>query len=158
MRHCTAKTYPKYLCKFGIYTNCPRRHDWCRMPNYVICMMYTQLKIANQCIELHHRPLKGTSLLPQRLLVRGLSRSWCVCVGVDIVHHHQQLASKENFSTFLQLSCLKFRLKLYDGPYSYKNWKRCQFWRGLGRVRSKTLLSKTIIHKIFEINSSFHVK
>ena len=36
--------------------------------------------------------------------------------------------------------------------------KEIKFEWGLGQVRSKKLFPETIIHKIFETNSSFHVK
>ena len=38
------------------------------------------------------------------------------------------------------------------------NFKWNQVWRGLGQFRIKKLFPGTIIHKIFETNSSFHVK
>ena len=58
----------------------------------------------------------------------------------------------------MQLSCSNFRLKLCQRPYSYENCQTNPIWKGLRRVRSKKLSSVTIIQKIFETNSSFHVK
>ena len=62
----------------------------------------------------------------------------------------KQLSSNENFSTFLQLSCFKFKLKLCE---ALELQKLCS----VGCVISKKLFPETIIYKIFEINSSFHV-
>ena len=36
----------------------------------------------------------------------------------------RQLLSMANFSTFLQLNCSNFRLKLYEGHLSYQNCQR----------------------------------
>ena len=70
----------------------------------------------------------------------------------------KQLPSKANFSLFLLLTCSNFRLKLWDRHYSYQNCQKNWVWRGLWRIRSKKLFPETINHKIFEANSSFHVK
>ena len=70
----------------------------------------------------------------------------------------KQLASKANFSTFLQLNFLNLRLQLCERPHSYKNCEQDQVLGNLDRVRRRKLFLETIIHKIFETNSSFHRK
>ena len=69
----------------------------------------------------------------------------------------KHLSSKANFSTFLQISCSNFRLKLCQSPSSWENYQTNQIWKGLGRLRSKKVFPETINHLIFEANSSFHV-
>ena len=54
----------------------------------------------------------------------------------------EQLASKASFSTFLQLSCLNFKLRLRERSYSYKICKQNQILRDLGKVRSKKIISR----------------
>ena len=62
----------------------------------------------------------------------------------------KKLPCKTNFSTFLQLSCSNFRLKVCQRPSSNQNCQTNQVGRSLGRVRSKKLLSETTVDKIFE--------
>ena len=71
---------------------------------------------------------------------------------------YQILTSKTHLSTFLQINCSNFRLKLCQRPQMYKICQTNQTWRGLGLVRSKKVFPETIINKIFKPNSSFHVK
>ena len=68
------------------------------------------------------------------------------------------LLSKKNFSSFLQISCSNFTLKLCQRPSIYQNSQKHKICLGLGRIRSKKTFSETIVHKIFETNSSFNVK
>ena len=68
------------------------------------------------------------------------------------------LSSKTNLSTFLQFSCSKFRLKLFQRPSSCKNCQIDEFGRSLRWVRGKKLFAEITIHKILEINSNFYVK
>ena len=68
------------------------------------------------------------------------------------------VTNKGNLMTFLQLSCSNFNLKLSGSFKSYKNCKWNKLWSSLMSARSKKLFPETIIHKIFETNSSFHVK
>ena len=74
----------------------------------------------------------------------------------------KKLSNKTNFSTFLQTSCsnfrLNFRLKLYSRPQIYQNYQTNHVWRGLGWIKSKILFPETILAKVFQTNSSFHVK
>ena len=70
----------------------------------------------------------------------------------------KQLSSKANFSSLLQVSCFNCWLKLCSRPYSYQNCEANQDWRGLGRVRSKDLVSERTVDKMFETNSSVHIK
>ena len=70
----------------------------------------------------------------------------------------KKLKSKANFSNFLQIHCLNFRLKLCERPYTSKNCERNQASGGLRRVTNKKVFPRTTIHRIFETNSSFHVK
>ena len=64
----------------------------------------------------------------------------------------------QNFTTFLQITGSNFNLKLCQRPKSYENVPKNHIWRGLWRARIKKLFPETIIYKIFETNSSFHVK
>ena len=70
----------------------------------------------------------------------------------------KQLSSKANFSSFLQVSCFNCWLKLCSRPYSYQNCEANQDWWDLGRVRSKDLVSERTVDKMFETNSSVHIK
>ena len=54
----------------------------------------------------------------------------------------------------MQISCSNFRLKLCQKPQSYKICRVNQAWEYLVWVRSKKLFPETIVHKIFETNSS----
>ena len=76
----------------------------------------------------------------------------------SVERSEKQLGSKATFSTFLQLGCLNFKLKLCERPWSYKSCEQDQVPRCLGRVRRKAMFPETIIHKVFEKSSSFHVK
>ena len=58
---------------------------------------------------------------------------------------------------FLQISWFNFSLKLCWRPKSYKQCQTNQVRRSLEQVRSKKLLPWTIMDKIFETNSTFHV-
>ena len=67
-----------------------------------------------------------------------------------------QLPNKINFSAFLKISCSNFRLKLRERSWVTKVLEQIKFeevW-----VRSKNMFPETITHKIFDTNSSFHVK
>ena len=58
--------------------------------------------------------------------------------------------SKVNFSTFLQLSCSNFELGLNVNEIKFQG-----VWL---KLKATTFFPDTIIHKLFETNSSFHVK
>ena len=58
--------------------------------------------------------------------------------------------SKVSFSTFLQLSCSNFELGLNVNEIKFQG-----VWL---KLKATTFFPDTIIHKLFETNSSFHVK
>ena len=63
----------------------------------------------------------------------------------------------KTFQTFLLLNCSVFKLKQGDRSWSYQNFQRSYVWNVLGQVKSKNMFSETI-HKIFETNTSSHLK
>ena len=56
----------------------------------------------------------------------------------------KHFSTKGRFSTFLQLSCLNFELKLCEKIWSSKSCKRNQVWKSVARVRSKKLFPETV--------------
>ena len=68
----------------------------------------------------------------------------------------KRLPSKASFSSFLQLNSSNFRLKQCERPT--KIVKEIKFEGVQGELKLKKRFPETIIHKIFETNSSFHVK
>ena len=71
----------------------------------------------------------------------------------------KQLSSKTNFSPILNLNCLNIRLKLCERPLSIKIVREIKFEEMWSKLEeAKKMFLETIIHKIFDTNSSFYVK
>ena len=71
------------------------------------------------------------------------------------------LSRKTNSNYFVQISCSNSMVKLRQTLRITKSVKK-KIARGLGsirsKIRSKKLKSATVVHKIFQTNSVFHVK
>ena len=70
----------------------------------------------------------------------------------------KQLSSKTNFSPILNLNCSNIRLKLCEKPLSIKIVREIKFEEMWSKLEAKKMFLETIIHKIFDTNSSFYVK
>ena len=75
-----------------------------------------------------------------------------------INNHSKYYVSKYYEHYCLQISCSNFRLKLCQWFKSYDNCQTNHIWKGLDWVSSKKSFPEANIHKIFEVNSTFHVK
>ena len=62
-------------------------------------------------------------------------------ISTSMERSEKQLASKANFTTFLQLSSLSFGLRLCERPWSCGDCERGRVWGGLGRVGRRELFA-----------------
>ena len=76
-------------------------------------------------------------------------------ISTSVKRSEKQLASKASFSTFLELSCLNFRLKLCERVKTYKKCERNQVDEE--KIVSRNNHSQNIRDKIFETHVN-HVK
>ena len=79
-------------------------------------------------------------------------------IGNSVEIMKKQLSSKPKFRESLQTFCSNLRLKPCQRPYSYKRLPCRQNLQGSVVSSNKKLYPEIIIHKIFQTNSSYHVK
>ena len=125
----------------------------------IVCKIFFCFLCFYEQLQLSKQPYFGWDLLYLSQIQPGRNlkvfRYW---IWTSVKISVKKLSSKTKYSTFLQLSCSNFKLKLCKKPHSYHNSQKYQFWRDLGQVRSKKLFLETSVGKIYETNSSFLVK
>ena len=132
--------------------NIKKSENIMKMP---VCQIFFYFLCFNQQLQL----LKMVIFRPEftYLSERCPKKTW-KSFNTEFRPQWKQIQSKAKFSTFLELNCADFRLRLFERPYSYQNVHRNYLLRGLEWAKSNKVFPDTIIHKIFKTNSSFHVK